>query len=84
MPAATWFILRHLPGGFWRPYTGYAIDRQIRYATGIQYTWSDRLLTGVEFVFADYGKAKIDNDLREGDYKTNDLFFFAMNVNWKF
>ena len=60
------------------------IDRQIRYATGAQYKWSDRLSTGAQFVYADYGKAKIDNDLLKGDYKRNDLFFFALNANWKF
>jgi long-chain fatty acid transport protein len=60
------------------------IDRQIRYATGVQYKWSDRLSTGAQFVYADYGKAKIDNDLLKGDYKRNDIFFFAMNANWKF
>ena len=60
------------------------IDRQIRYATGVQYKWSDRLSTGAQFVYADYGKAKIDNDLLKGDYKRNDIFFFALNANWKF
>ena len=60
------------------------MDRQIRYATGAQYQWSDRLSTGAQFVYADYGKAKIDNDLLKGDYKRNDLFFFALNANWKF
>jgi long-chain fatty acid transport protein len=60
------------------------IDRQIRYATGAQYQWSERLSTGAQFVYADYGKAKIDNDLLKGDYKRNDLFFFALNASWKF
>ncbi len=60
------------------------IDRQIRYATGVQYTWSERLSTGAQFVYADYGKAKIDKDLLKGDYKRNDIFFFAINANWKF
>jgi long-chain fatty acid transport protein len=60
------------------------MDRQIRYATGAQYQWSDRLSTGAQFVYADYGKAKIDNDLLKGDYERNDLFFFALNANWKF
>ena len=40
--------------------------------------------SGAQFVYADYGKAKIDNDLLKGDYKRNDIFFFAMNANWKF
>ena len=60
------------------------IDRQIRYATGVQYKWSDRLSTGAQFVYVDYGNAKIDNDLLKGGYKRNDLFFFALNANWKF
>ena len=60
------------------------IDRQIRYATGVQYKWSDKLSTGAQFVYVDYGKAKIDNDLLKGDYKRNDIFFFALNANWKF
>ena len=60
------------------------MDRQIRYAAGAQYKWSDRLSTGAQFVYADYGKAKIDNDLLQGDYKRNDIFFFALNANWKF
>ena len=60
------------------------IDRQIRYATGAQYQWSERLSTGAQFVYADYGNAKIDNDLLKGEYKNNDLFFFSINANWKF
>ena len=27
--------------------------------------------TGAQFVYAEYGKAKIDNDLLKGDYKRN-------------
>jgi long-chain fatty acid transport protein len=60
------------------------IDRQIRYATGAQYKWSERLSTGAQFVYADFGKAKIDNDLLQGDYKQNNILFFALNANWKF
>jgi long-chain fatty acid transport protein len=60
------------------------IDRQIRYATRVQYKWCDRLSTGAQFVYADYGKAKIDNDLPRGDCKRNDIFFFAINANWRF
>ena len=60
------------------------MDRQIRYATGVQYKWGQRLTTGAQFVYADYGRAKINNDLLEGDYKRNDILFFALNANWKF
>lgn len=40
--------------------------------------------TGAQFVYADYGKAKIDNALLKGDYNRNDLFFLAINANWTF
>jgi len=73
-----------ISGGRNKAPVGYAIDRQIRYVTGAQYQWSDRLATGLQFVYADHGKAKIDNDLLAGDYKGNDIFFFALNANWKF
>ena len=50
------------------------IDRQIRYTTEIQYKWRDRLSTGAQFVYAEYGKVKIDNDLIKG--YTNEMTFF--------
>ena len=37
-----------------------------------------------QFVYTDYGDAKIKNDRLKGEYKRNDLFFLAFNVNWKF
>jgi len=60
------------------------IDRQIRYAFGAQYTWSENVSVGGQFVYADYGDAEIKNNLLIGDYERNDLFFFALNANWKF
>jgi long-chain fatty acid transport protein len=61
------------------------MDRQLRYAVGAQYQWSERLGLGGSFVYADYGKAKINNDRTlKGDYKRNDLFFIALNASWTF
>ena len=60
------------------------INRQIRYVTRVQYNWSDKMSTVAQFVYADYGKAKIDSDQLRGDYKQNDIFFLAINANWKF
>ncbi len=60
------------------------IDRQIRYSLGAQYKWSENISVGSSFVYADYGDAKIRNNLLRGDYERNDLFFFALNLNWKF
>ena len=60
------------------------IDRQIRYSMGAQYKWSENLSLGGQFVYADYGDAKIRNPLLKGDYERNDIFFLAFNLNWKF
>ena len=60
------------------------MDRQLRYAVGTQYQWSERLNLGANFVYADYGKAKINSSNLKGDYKKNDLFFIALNASWTF
>jgi len=60
------------------------LDRQIRIATGAQYQWSEKLSVGGQFVYADYGKAEINNARLIGEYDRNDLFFFALNANMKF
>jgi len=60
------------------------MDRQIRYAVGAQYQFSERLTVGGAAVYADYGDAEIDNSLLKGDYESNDLFFLGLNANWKF
>ncbi len=59
-------------------------DRQIRIATAAQYQWSEKLSVGGQFVYADYGKAEINNALLKGKYDRNDIFFFALNGNMKF
>ena len=60
------------------------IDRLIRYATGAQYQWSEKLSLGGKFACADYVDAKIKNTLCKGEYKRNGLFFMTLNVSWKF
>jgi len=59
------------------------MDRQVRLSVGAQYSVSKDLTIGGAFTFADYGDAEIDNDLLKGDYKTNDIYFLAINANWK-
>jgi long-subunit fatty acid transport protein len=60
-------------------------DRQLRYAVGTEYRWSERLKLGANFTYLDAGNAKINNNRTlKGDYKRNDLFFMALNASWKF
>jgi long-chain fatty acid transport protein len=66
------------------------LDRQIRYATGLQYDWGENITLGAAYEYLDAGKAKIDQqggalqgDLK-GDYKTNEIHVFNVNVIWRF
>ncbi|MHC4231216.1 MAG: OmpP1/FadL family transporter [Planctomycetota bacterium] len=60
------------------------IDRQIRYAVGADYQWTESLTVGGSFVYADYGSAKIDAPGFSGDYNRNDLYFLGLHANWIF
>jgi long-chain fatty acid transport protein len=60
-------------------------DRQLRYAVGTQYQWSDRLSLGGNVEYVDLDKAKInDKQTLKGEYKRNDMFFIGLNANWTF
>ncbi len=59
------------------------IDEQIRLAAGFQYDWTEKINVGGAFTYAFYGDAEINNDLLVGDFKSNDLYFFALNISWK-
>ena len=61
------------------------VDRQLRYAVGTQYQWSERLNLGANFEYMDGGKGKInDKTTLKGDYKRNEIFFLGLNANWTF
>jgi len=66
------------------------VDRQIRYATGLQYDWGENVTLGAAYEYLDAGDAKIDQeggplqgDLK-GDYKTNEIHFINLNLIWRF
>lgn len=60
------------------------MDRQWRYAVGAQYNWKENMTVGGAFEYADYGSADIENDLLLGNYSDNQIYFIALNANWKF
>ena len=60
------------------------IDRQIRLSCGAQYAWTERFTLGGYFTYADYGKAKIEQPLLQGNFQNNDLYFLALSGSWKF
>ena len=65
------------------------LDRQYRYATGIQYDLNEDVTIGGAYTFLDAGDAKIEQvsegrgDLN-GKYETNYINFFNVNVVWRF
>jgi len=66
------------------------LDRQIRYATGIQYQLGEQLTFSAAYEYGDFGNAEIDQNRGplagrlKGEYDTNEVHFFLLNVNWKF
>jgi long-chain fatty acid transport protein len=66
------------------------LDRQIRIGTGIQYDWNQNVTVGAAYEYLDAGDAKIDQEggplqrPLKGDYDTNAIHFFAVNLIWKF
>jgi long-chain fatty acid transport protein len=66
------------------------LDRQIRYATGLQYDVDEDLTIGAAYTFLDAGAAEIslaDNPVRgdlDGDYSSNYVNFFNVNVVYRF
>ena len=67
-----------------------ALDRQIRIGSRIQYDWNQNVTVGAAYEYLDAGDAEIDQEggpLQgpfKGDYDTNAIHFFAVNLIWKF
>jgi long-chain fatty acid transport protein len=66
------------------------LDRQIRYAAGIQYDWNQDVTVGAAYTFLDLGDANVDlsggplSGGLEGKYETNHIQFFNLNLIWRF
>ena len=66
------------------------LDRQIRIGTGIQYDWTKNVTVGAAYEFIDPGKARISQQggplqgYLQGEYGTNVVNVFAVNLIWKF
>ncbi len=65
------------------------VDRQIRYAAGLQYDWSKAVTVGIAYTYLDAGEAKVDRSFPslgtvQGHYSSNYANFVALNLNYKF
>ncbi len=59
------------------------IDRQVRYAFGVEYQKRDGLSIGAQLVYADYGKGRIDSAGYGGKYDSNNIVFLSVQANWR-
>lgn len=66
------------------------LDRQYRYATGVEYTMNKDITLGFDYTFIDAGKSEIDQNRGPlaghivGDYDPNYINAFGLRMNWKF
>ncbi len=63
--------------------TAFPIDRQTRVAVGALYDRSEDVRIGMSFEWLNLGKAKVSTASVKGEYETNDIFFFGLNITWK-
>jgi long-chain fatty acid transport protein len=66
-----------------------AMNQQYRIGTGIQYSFNDKVTVGAAYQYLNAGDADLDVERGplagrlEGDYKSNDFHFFALNLSWR-
>lgn len=66
------------------------VDRQYRYAVGLQYAWRKDITFGAAYEYMDAGKAPVNQTggpLKgnlKGDLKEDTFHILALNVNWTF
>lgn len=59
------------------------LDRQVRYAAGLAYRWSETFRTGLSYEYLDLGDAKIGKTIAggrlAGEYDSNAAQFVALS-----
>jgi long-chain fatty acid transport protein len=66
------------------------LDQQFRLGTGIQYSFNDKITVGAAYQYMNGGAADVDVERGplagrlQGDYKSYDFHFVALNLSWRF
>jgi len=60
------------------------MDRQIRYAVGVQHQFTERMSLGGSFEYIDLGNAKISSSGLQGDYQDNRILAFGIHMSYTF
>jgi long-subunit fatty acid transport protein len=62
------------------------VDQQWRISSGVVYDWSEDLQIGLQYTYANFGKAAVDNVMPfgtlKGDYSSYEAHFIALNFQW--
>jgi long-chain fatty acid transport protein len=65
------------------------LDQQFRLGTGVQYSFNEKITVGSAHQYMNGGDADLDVERGplagrlEGDYKSYDVHFFALNLTWR-
>lgn len=64
-------------------------DRQIRIGTGVRYELNDDMTIGFAYEYLNLGDGKLEQSSAlggtlSGDFKTNDIHFIDVTLNWRF
>lgn len=64
-------------------------DRQIRVGTGVRYALNDDMTLGFAYEYLNLGDGKLEQSSAlggtlSGEYKTNDIHFIDVTLNWRF
>ncbi len=59
------------------------VDRQIRYAMGALYSWSESLTIGGALEYVDLGDAEISGNSLVGKYDENNMIVASVSFNWQ-
>ena len=65
------------------------LDQQFRLGTGLEYSFNEKITVGAAYQYMNAGDADLDvergplSGRLQGDYKSNDFHFFALNLSWR-
>jgi long-chain fatty acid transport protein len=65
------------------------LDQQYRLGTGLQYSFNEKITVGAAYQYMNAGDADLDVERGplagrlQGDYKSYDFHFFALNLSWR-
>jgi long-subunit fatty acid transport protein len=65
------------------------LDQQVRVSTGVQHAFNERMTVGAAYEYLNLGEADLNRQrplagTLQGNYSTNEIYFFNATLSWKF